>query len=259
MSRKVLFYTFFNTHKFPGAQYVGNDRSADHPTLTYSWIRQRFDVWQRFAYMGISHQTYEDFQYLVLVDPRSKKFIGSLFGDVLKQDTRVKLVWMAGDWDRQGDNDPIGQINTILNPGDEYRIIRCDSDDIWHRSAAEIFSKYETNKPFIMCNKGYIYNVLTNQVKIYDDQGGSGPFHCHIRSAQEFPGTTRWVEPPHNDAYTMGMDIGPENLFIVSVHGLNTSTHFDTPQCKELLAPEQAHILLHEFKLEHSEPFNYYG
>lgn len=244
MHKYPIFWSFFNILKFANTKHVGKPpHPPTHPTLTEAWCKERVRIWKEGALMGILNQTVSDWRYYLLCDVRTREWLE----DELSVDPRVIPLWITyasgeAPWDPQASAQILA---SDLPKADRYYLFRSDSDDLWHPKVAEETLAIDTEYPFIVFRKGYIYDRRNNRLKNY--YSPSGPMHVHLYN--NWPGP-RWSEGAHNHVTQWKFVEGPPDRYMVTVHDANTTTHFETKQCQDLVRLQaEKDRILREFGL----------
>jgi hypothetical protein len=207
MNRKLVFWTAFNSYQ-SSKLLRGKPEGTPHPCTTDTWINSRIALFKWFNLPSILQQKYDDFLYIVLMDPKSKEKVDGLMP---KEDSRVLYVYE--------DSEVLDKLKSY----DEIVYALIDSDDMYSIDAGEIMMA-EKNKEWMYFKYGYAYDILNKKLYGYDTIG-SGPFFAHRfnpKNMKHFDREKR--HPTHPAVINFKPQQLPDNNFCVSIHDINTSS-----------------------------------
>jgi len=208
MTRKLVFWTAFNC--FQSERAMRQVQPGDpHPVTTLEWTETRIKYFKRFNLPAILQQTYEDFLYMVIMDPSTRAMTDRLMPRV---DDRIIYVY----------DDPFGL--DILRRFDEVVYALIDSDDMYSIHAGEIMM-IPDNAEWMTFRYGYAYDYFRGRLFHYDTIF-NGPFFAHRLD----PKTMKFFDrekrhPGHKSVARYNPQELPAGNFCVLLHDRNTSSH----------------------------------
>lgn len=208
MRTKLVFWTAFNSYQSPKL-LRGRPAGTPHPATTAAWTRRRVELFKRYNLPSILQQTYDDFYYVVLLDPELRHLTDQLLPNPV--DERVLYTHVDGPtlsklWDY-----------------DEIVLALIDSDDMYAKTAGEVMMRCRDE--WMYFKRGYALNERTGAVTEYDTIH-TGPFFAWRRKAKDMLWFDRDKRHPTHKAVA---DRNPTELaagqFCVLLHNVNTSSH----------------------------------
>lgn len=196
--RRVVFYTLFNTGRLGAA--------CD----TEAWTTARLGLWRRFTLPSILRQEHPAFEYWMVCDRSLDHLVRphlEAIGEPL-----VRIVY----------DDAKEQALQQLPDDAGYALVRVDSDDLYHPSAAGHFATARAPRQFLQCNRGYAYDLRRSQLRRWNSR--SSPFFGAIYREQRGD-RDRWRGGNHTKIASRATVL-PPGLFMVLCHADNTSTRF---------------------------------
>jgi len=231
MKRKLVFWTAFNSYR--SSKLLRNKpASAAHPVTTQEWTNRRAELFVKYTLPSILNQTYEDFFYVVLLDPNLRHLTELLFPEV---DDRV--IYCYED----------AQALDLIRDYDEVVMALIDSDDMYSRWAGELMMACPAE--WMYFRRGYAYEERRGRLWHYDTIG-VGPFFArrvHPADIAVFDRDKR--HPTHKDVIRMRPHRLADGNFCVVLHGANTSS---TPTMRYVLKrPAERTVLFERFAFGH--------
>jgi hypothetical protein len=210
MKRKLVFWTAFNSYQ--SAKLLRKlPPNSNHPVSTTGWLTNRVDLFKKFNLPSILQQTYDDFLYIVLLDPNFKKQTEALLP---KTDGRILYVYEDAE------------ALSIIKQYDEIVYALIDSDDMYSKTAGEIMMNPD-NKEWMYFKYGFSYDYKGKHIWKYDTIG-SGPFFAHRFDPINMKQFDREKRHPTHKAV---INLNPQELeagnFCVLLHNTNTSSHIN--------------------------------
>lgn len=208
MNRKLVFWTAFNC--FRSERTMRQVQPGDpHPVTTLAWTLKRIAYFQRFNLPSILKQTYDDFLYMVIMDPELRTMTEPIMPKV---DPRIIYVY----------DDAEGL--AVLQQFDEMVYALIDSDDMYSIKAGELMMNPE-NSEWMTFKHGYAYDYFRGRLFHYDTIF-NGPFFAH----RVDPKTMKFFDrekrhPGHKSVARFNPQELPEGNFCVLLHDKNTSSH----------------------------------
>lgn len=231
MNRKLVFWTAFNSYR-SDKLLRNKPKKMPHPVVTDTWTKRRSELFREYNLRSILNQTYDDFLYIVLLDPRLKY----LTDQYLPKPDDKRIIYCYED----------GPGLERLKEYDEIVLALIDSDDMYSRQAGELMMACPAE--WMYFRLGYAYEVLRKRFWAYDTIK-SGPFFAHRldpKRLERFDRDKR--HPTHKAVIESNPYRLPNNNFCVLLHEKNTSS---TPIMRYVLRhPVNKAILKSEFGVE---------
>ena len=231
MNRKLVFWTALNSYQSPKL-LRHKPPGTTHPAQTAEWTERRVDLFKRFTLPSILNQRYEDFLYIVLLNPDLKHLTKPLLPS--HPDERVIYCYK----DRP--------VLDRLREYDSITLALIDGDDMYSRDAGTLLISCLAE--WMYFRLGYAYDVFGDELWIYDTIG-TGPFFARRIDPKKMTSFDREKRhPTHVDVINRCPAELPEGNFCVVLHDRNTSSH---PQMRHIRKsrPVDKNILSKEFGL----------
>ena len=210
MTRKLVFWTAFNSYRSTKVMRFLPPGSP-HPVTTLEWTENRIKYFGMFNLRSILKQTYDDFVYIVLMDPELRSMTEPLMPKI---DDRIIYCY----------EDAPGL--AIIKQFDEIALTLIDSDDMYSNSAGEIIMNPD-NKEWMTFRHGYAYDYYKAQLYLYDTIC-TGPFYSRRLNPKSFNLFQREKRHPgHKSVALYHPQELPAGNFCVTLHGNNTSSHLN--------------------------------
>ena len=195
MKRKLVFWTAFNSYQ---SSKLMRDLppGSIHPVKTEAWTKRRADLFKKYTLKSILNQTYEDFLFIVLLDPELKHLAKPRLP---REDERVIYCYR--------DKATLKRLQEY----DEIVFALIDNDDMYSRRAGEIMMQGEAE--WMYFKHGYALEADNNRLWSYDTIG-SGPFFAHRmnpKSLARFDRDKR--HPTHKAVINRSPEQLPDNNF----------------------------------------------
>jgi hypothetical protein len=208
MTRKLVFWVCFNT--FRSARVAAKaPAGAPHPVTTLAWTERRIELFTKYNLRSILKQTYDDFVYIVLMDPELRAMTEPLMPQI---DDRIIYCY----------EDAPGL--AILREYDEVVLALMGSDDMYSLKAGEVIMNPD-NREWSTMKYGYAYDDKAGQLYHYDTIC-NGPFFSHRIDPKLIKNFDRTLLHPGHKAvkFFNPQELAPGN-FCVLLHDTNTSSH----------------------------------
>jgi len=207
MKRKLVFWTAFNSYQ---SSKLLRNKSTDaiHPVQTKDWTRKRTELFMEYNLKSILNQSYDDFLYILLLDPELKHITKPL----LPRCPDERIIYCYKD----------RPVLERLKEHDEIIFALVDNDDMYSDKAGELMMGCQTE--WMYFKKGYALDIKNNNLYHYDTIG-SGPFFAHRLDPKTM---IRFDRDKRHPTHVAVIHKGPERLedgnFCVLLHDINTSS-----------------------------------
>jgi predicted O-methyltransferase YrrM len=208
-------------------------RAADAPIRT-AWLEERFRTWLAYTLPSVLAQSCEDFAYWLICDPANRALTQSLRACL--RDERVRIVYL----------DECAAQLRALPARDRYMVIRIDSDDLYAPDVASLVLRRTERVEFLQFNRGYACDLRTGVTR--DWVSRSSPFAVHIYG-RELRDRGRWSEPNHTTIRGRSVAELDPGQFLVTLHGLNSSSSISASKRNGTLGSARAREVLRSFGL----------
>jgi len=207
MKRKLVFWTAFNSYQ-SSKLLRGLPEGSIHPVKTMKWTKRRARLWQKYTLSSILNQTYEDFLYIVLLDPALK----DMTRRVLPHRPDKRIIYVYKDRPHL----------MRLQEYDEIVMALIDADDMYSKDAGKIMMQCKSK--WMYFKKGYALNIKNNKFYEYDTIG-TGPFWARRINPKELKRFDRDKRhPTHKAVIKQNPEELPAGNFCVLLHDINTSS-----------------------------------
>lgn len=233
MKTKLVFFGSFNKSMFDN---LWTNRSQPHPSLLEDWVEYRFNIWNKYTWESIQNQTRDDWTYVICCHPDTKDLIDKYFGHIT--DERLIIAW-------SGSEKPV--IEKLAEGCDNVIMCRLDSDDMYHRGAAEYILSDTDEPEWAYFPVGYALDVKWLEVYEWNCHG-VGPFFYHRYPAEKLRLNSKIEEPPHRSVMKNNPKKMANGMFMVTLHEKNTSSGM---HCRNLTKRFDDDIpILKEFRIK---------
>lgn len=209
MKKKLVFWTAFNSYQSPKL-LRRRPKGAIHPVQTPEWTQRRVELFKQFNLPSILCQTYKDFFYVVLLDPKLKHLTEPMLPKI--DDSRIIYCY---------EDRPILE---KLREYDEIVLALIDSDDMYAMTAGEIMMACLAK--WMYFRRGYALNAKHGKLFEYDTIG-TGPFFARRINPYDM---TRFDRDKRHPTHVAVIKYKPRELahrqFCIVLHDRNTSSHF---------------------------------
>ena len=213
---KVIIYSGFNRKGNIGSRWAAPD-----------WIAKRYEQWKRFTLVSLRNQTVGQWEQWLLCEPGTEDLVAKHTAAV--DDPRAKWVF---DFEKA---------KTGLH---SHLGLRLDSDDALHPRALELFlMSQEGQLATIVGARGYAFDFNTGRMYDYTDR--TPPFYSQ-RIDPQHPSWEHW---DHTTVARRATRLSSEGLYMVGIHGHNSSTHVGRSQVKAQCPTARRDAILREFSL----------
>ena len=234
MKVKVLFWTGFNRWLANRQKY--EKRGVSHPALNPRWIRQRFNIWKATAYKSMVAQTFTDWDCAIGCNAQTEQITRQAFAGIPKVEA-LHSTEQTRRW-----------LERVLKDYDTALVVRLDSDDMYHSSAAEEAADMAEGSEYLYWRYGYGRQMRGNIIYLYDTKK-SGPFFAHRYETEKLIERGTMGEPHHHlIIYKRPMALS-SGKFMVNIHNLNLSTHTGMSHFGKQLNPFERGTVLRNFGL----------
>ena len=230
MNRKLVFWTALNSYQSPK---LLRDKPPDtvHPVLTMEWTERRIGLFNRFTLPSILNQRYEDFLFIVLLDPKLKHLTKPLLPS--RPDNRVIYCYR--------DKATLARVREH----DEITFALIDGDDMYGRDAGLLMMACQDE--WMYFRRGYALDVLSNQLFGYDTIG-TGPFWAQRIDPKRIRGFDREKRhPAHPNVILQNPTQLEDGNFCVLIHDVNTSSRMGMKYVQDQVTGDQDRRLRQEY------------
>ena len=212
MNKKVIVEILLNTR-------FNLDSEWGKLALSKEWIDYRIDIFMKYTALSLMNQSNQNFLTIV-------RYIGASEGLVLDAISKYKPLPENIVFVKESMANKI--IENYVKDTDVFYIVRLDSDDMYVPNFIERLNEveYYDNLQCIICQDGYVYDVLNNDLAIWHYP--SPPFYTFVYNTSKYWKGERYkLEHGHEGAIKLKHEILPGLNFIFLVHDKNISSRFD--------------------------------
>jgi hypothetical protein len=214
MSRKLIFFSPFNTAKFTCKSKYSE------------WNRYRFDLCKKYTMNSILRQINPNWEYWLGCSPETQSIMESFKSEL--PDPRIKILYYLYQFKEEIAKIP--QFDNIL-------YARIDSDDMFAPDVTDILLNEPISAKYFQFNTGFAYCNYSK--RLYHWKQDSSPFYTSITKQGE-----GWPGIPSHGKIRGRSSVLAVNKFCVLIHGRNTSTTLNAaPIGKEIKEPSRSTIL----------------
>jgi len=231
MKRKLVFWAALNSYQ--SSKWMrGRSPFSPHPVTTEAWTDKRIDLFKQYTLPSILNQSYENFLFVVLLDPELKYLTESRLPE-----TDKRVIYCYQD----------APILEMLRKYDEVIMALIDCDDMYSEDAGKLMM--ECPSEWMYFKIGYAYEPAKDRLFDYDTIG-TGPFWARRRNPKEIKRFEREKRYPGHKSV---INYDPQELgashFCVVLHDLNTSSNVNMRNIKTLRPNGDWSTLKKEFGL----------
>lgn len=231
MKRKLVFWAALNSYQ--SSKWMrGLPPLSPHPVTTKSWTEKRIELFKQYTVPSILNQSYEDFLFIVLLDPKLKHLTETQLPIV-----DMRIIYCYDD----------AFVLEMLREYDEVVMALIDCDDMYSRDAGKLMMECPTEWMYFKI--GYAYEPAKDRLFDYDTIG-TGPFWARRRNPKEI---NRFEREKRYPGHKSVINYNPKELevdqFCVVLHDLNTSSNVGMRNIKTLRPNGDWSTLKKEFGL----------
>ena len=209
MNQKLVFWTALNSYQ---SFKLLRDKplSTTHPVQTEEWTARRIELFRRFTLPSILNQRYEDWLFVVLLDPALRHLTDPF---LVPRHPDDRVIYCYED----------GPALERLRQYDQVVMTLIDGDDMYSEDAGQMIM--DCPDEWMYFRLGYALDVPTGRLWAYDTIG-TGPFWARRIDPKTISRLDRDKRhPTHKAIINHGPTELPADQFCVTLHDINTSSH----------------------------------
>ncbi|MDQ0058845.1 glycosyltransferase [Paenibacillus harenae] len=213
---RVIVYIPFNNlnvrSMLPRSIYEAN-LPEENTHLTPDWINKRIDIFMRFTLKSLLNQTNPNYAAFIVYDDSSRAYIDQALSNYSSLPYNIRFI---------ANSEYESAVMSLLNGYSYWYELHLYSDDMYSKYYIDMLYNYKP-KPetkVLVCQNGYIYNSVTNELAKYFNHSSS--FNCLIYRVQDYMNGVRHnlfqTPPRHKEIKWEGAVLLPHEIIRYPVY-----------------------------------------